>query len=434
MAFWVPYDVCGVCGVVSSTTSGSGPPKLAIELVKTSRGGRGRARHASRTARVPCRLMRMPRSKSASAAALTTAAKWKTLVVRASMTWVSVAWSVISPVATCRRASVVMAGSGVTVSSTTTVSRDSSSPLGPTSLPRCNRVWARRRPKNPAPPVMTIFITLPLVVTFCAQAGQVSTHPAKLGTAYRNWPRQYGGATSRAQHRCAALAPRNVRHVRQFRHDQLVHCQPYGRTRTRHGDDHRATRHTSCGPTHHGRRTDLRIAQVAKQLTKARQFFLKTALHHLIGAITRGQPRATTQQDGVRVLCLHEVREQTPDLLRLILDDGVGADGMTRLGERLLHVLTTGVVLRRARVTHGDDDTAHTAGSLLPVLLVTHDACPSAKAGKGPSRCTSLSSGRAESKSRTRTPEGNWTSGANSASGTRTKRRSCSAAWGIVRE
>src|SRR5262249_10305584 len=116
--------------------------------------------------------------------------------------------------------------------------------------------------------------------------------------------------------------------------------------------------------------------------------------------------RATTQQDGVRVLCLDEVREQTPDLLRLILNDAVGANGMPCLGEGLLHVLPTGVVLRRARVTHGDDGTPHTAGSLLSVLLVTHNAYPSAKAGKGPSRCTSLSSGRAESRSRTRTPEG----------------------------
>ena len=55
------------------------------------------------------------------------------------------------------------------------------------------------------------------------------------------------------------------------------------------------------------------------------------------------------------------MREQTPDLLRLILDDGVGADGMTRLGERLLHVLTAGVVLRRARVTHGDGGYADVA-------------------------------------------------------------------------
>src|SRR5262249_51031614 len=29
--------------------------------------------------------------------------------------------------------------------------------------------------------------------------------PAKLGTAYRNWPRQFGGVTSHAQHRGAAL-------------------------------------------------------------------------------------------------------------------------------------------------------------------------------------------------------------------------------------
>jgi len=33
-----------------------------------------------------------------------------------------------------------------------------------------------------------------------------ATHPAKLGTAYRNWPRHTGGATSRAQHLCAALS------------------------------------------------------------------------------------------------------------------------------------------------------------------------------------------------------------------------------------
>jgi hypothetical protein len=34
---------------------------------------------------------------------------------------------------------------------------------------------------------------------------QLSGRPAKLGTAYRNWPRQYGGAPSRAQHRDAVL-------------------------------------------------------------------------------------------------------------------------------------------------------------------------------------------------------------------------------------
>ena len=89
-----------------------------------------------------------------------------------------------------------------------------------------------------------------------------------------------------------------------------------------------------------------------------------------------------------------------------------------------MHVLTTRVVLRRAGVAHSDDGTPHAVRSLLPVLLVTQDACPSATAGKGPTSCTSLSSGRAESRSRTRTPAGNWQSGANSASGTRTNRRS----------
>src|SRR5438093_5209302 len=36
---------------------------------------------------------------------------------------------------------------------------------------------------------------------------------AKLGTAYRNWPRQFGGATSRAQHRCAALGAATAPHM-----------------------------------------------------------------------------------------------------------------------------------------------------------------------------------------------------------------------------
>src|SRR5262249_4620200 len=160
------------------------------------------------------------------------------------------------------------------------------------------------------------------------------------------------------------------------------------------------------------------------KLTKARQFLLKTALYHLISAIARRQPRATTQQDSVRILCLDEVREQTSNFLWLILDDGIRANGMPCLSEGLLHVLTTGVVCRRAGIAHGDDRTPDAPGSLLPVLLVTHDACPSVKGGKGPTSCTSWSSGRAESRSCTRTSEGNWQSGASSASGMSTNRRS----------
>src|SRR4030095_834817 len=106
---------------------------------------------------------------------------------------------------------------------------------------------------------------------------------------------------------------------------------------------------------------------------------------------------------------------------------------MPRLRERLLHVLPTRVVVRRAGVAHRDDGTPDTAGSLLSVLLVTHDTRPSAYAGKGSTRCTSLASGRAARRSHTRAPEGNWCSGANSANGTSTKRRSCKAACGMVK-
>src|SRR5262245_19290830 len=38
----------------------------------------------------------------------------------------------------------------------------------------------------------------------------VTEPPAKLGTAYRNWPRHTGEATSRAQHRGSAPRPSSV--------------------------------------------------------------------------------------------------------------------------------------------------------------------------------------------------------------------------------
>src|SRR5215831_14374957 len=117
--------------------------------------------------------------------------------------------------------------------------------------------------------------------------------------------------------------------MRQFRQDELLHSQPHRCTRAGHRDNHRAARHASRGPTHHRRRTDLGIAQIAKKLAKAREFFLKTTLHDFISAIAWGKTCATTQQDGVRVLCLHEVRQQTPDILRLVLDDAIGTDRMT---------------------------------------------------------------------------------------------------------
>src|SRR4029450_6411136 len=163
-----------------------------------------------------------------------------------------------------------------------------------------------------------------------------------------------------------------------FGQNDLLHRQPHRGTRAGHRDNSRAARHASRGPTHHRRRTDLGIAQIAKKFTKARQFFLKTTLHDLISAIAWGKPRATTEQDSIRVLCLNEMRQQTLDIFWLILDDAIGADGVTHLRERLLHVLPTRVVVRRTGIAHRDDGTPDTAGSLLSVLLVTHDACPSA--------------------------------------------------------
>ncbi len=49
--------------------------------MKITRGFVPSARQAPSTASVPCRFTFMPRSKSASAAAETTAAKWKTTSV-----------------------------------------------------------------------------------------------------------------------------------------------------------------------------------------------------------------------------------------------------------------------------------------------------------------------------------------------------------------
>ncbi len=70
-------------GASSPTGSGSGPPNTASELVNTNLGGAARRRQRSSSSRVASRLTRIPRSKSASAWPLTTAARWNTLSVSA---------------------------------------------------------------------------------------------------------------------------------------------------------------------------------------------------------------------------------------------------------------------------------------------------------------------------------------------------------------
>ncbi len=62
-------------GRVVEHVGGSSPPNTATELVNTMRGRLPAARHSSSSVRVASTLMRMPRSKSASAMPLTIAAR-----------------------------------------------------------------------------------------------------------------------------------------------------------------------------------------------------------------------------------------------------------------------------------------------------------------------------------------------------------------------
>src|SRR5262245_48151883 len=51
---------------------------------------------------------------------------------------------------------------------------------------------------------------MPVAIAATGAHAKCQSSPAKLGTAYRNESRHTGGATSRAQHRCAALAFRGA--------------------------------------------------------------------------------------------------------------------------------------------------------------------------------------------------------------------------------
>ena len=144
------------------------PPNTAIELVKTRRAGCGSARQASSTARVPSTLTRMPRSKSASAAALTTAARWNTLPVLPSMVRATSARSAMSPVTARTRLSGVLKGAGSTASNSTSSSMGCGLPSRPGSSPSASSRSANWRPMKPAPPVMTTFMPLFLRVVASA--------------------------------------------------------------------------------------------------------------------------------------------------------------------------------------------------------------------------------------------------------------------------
>src|SRR5437870_11593626 len=69
-------------------------------------------------------------------------------------------------------------------------------------------------------PLMTSYLNF-LILLAGQLRGKNSAFPrAKLGTAYCNWPRQYGGATIRPHHRRAALPVDGV--VERFEAELLV--------------------------------------------------------------------------------------------------------------------------------------------------------------------------------------------------------------------
>ena len=142
----------------SRMVRGMSPPNTATELAKTRRGAVRSRRQASRSACVPSKFTRMPRSKSASAAPLTTAARWKTNPVSSSIRSARTPGSAMSPATTASRGSSGIAGSGGMASKAITCSIGSASPEGPVTLARASRADTMRRPMNPVPPVTTIFI------------------------------------------------------------------------------------------------------------------------------------------------------------------------------------------------------------------------------------------------------------------------------------
>src|SRR5215472_7863056 len=156
MTFCDPYEVCGTGVVESSSTSGRSPPKAATELAKTRRGGAAQRRAASSTARTPPRFTRMPRSKSASAAPDTTAARWKIASVSGAIAREANTGSETSPASVSRRASFGRPGKAWSASTRRSIR--AWVPSAPASVPRASRALASRVPMKPPPPVMTTFM------------------------------------------------------------------------------------------------------------------------------------------------------------------------------------------------------------------------------------------------------------------------------------
>src|SRR5215472_16708956 len=144
--------------VSSRTIGGMGKPgslpKTAAELANTKRGRLPAALRASSRVREVSRFDRRPRSKSASHSAETAAARWKTT----SYCWLAktLHWSIKVPTSTCTRGSLAKPVAGCTWSAKTSWLGEQCINYGHFKM-----AWANRVPRNPAPPVIRIFMVLP---------------------------------------------------------------------------------------------------------------------------------------------------------------------------------------------------------------------------------------------------------------------------------
>src|SRR5215470_10349316 len=184
-------------------TAGSGcspdPPKAASELANTTTGLVPRARHEASSASVPRRLVRMPRSKSASHSQLTAAARWKITSAPASVSGPARSGSSSSPSSprtpATRSSAARSAGTAAWSTSVTRASGRAPAPAT-SSDPAASRVRARREPRKPEPPVTTTFSTAPTIAA--GRSGLVEDERAV--------PRRPGGLVGRDDHAGARAA------------------------------------------------------------------------------------------------------------------------------------------------------------------------------------------------------------------------------------
>src|SRR6266480_5827934 len=192
---------------------------------------------------MPPRLTRMPRSKSASAAPETTAARWNTEVVSGAIACAANFGSEMSPARVARRGS---SGSSAGKAWSTSVRR---AIFSAASVPRASRAFASLKPMKPPPPVMTIFMSGAILEELPRQPqhdlGNVGAHDER--GEKRHEARQYrhgsafdgepGGARQHEQHR-AERRVQEANHEIEHHHQAEVNEVDAEGLADRHEDGH----------------------------------------------------------------------------------------------------------------------------------------------------------------------------------------------------